>query len=152
MMLSYSLWIYTMNRCIPFSALALAAGLLLGSLPAQAQSLKRPFPEDALRGTLEMTQPPYGRMDDREVRLSPGARILSDNNTVLRPASLVGKEVVVNYKVDGRGQIQMVWILTPEERKEERRTLGVTRNYVFESMIPEPDPRAYKPPVKPAAD
>lgn len=139
-----------MNRCI--TSLALAAGVLLATLPAQAQSLKRPFPQDALRGTFTMTQPPYGRMDDREVRLSPGARILSDSNTVLRPASLVGKEVVVNYRVDGRGQIQTVWILTAEERKEERRTLGVTRNYVFESMLPEPDPRAYKPPVKPAAD
>lgn len=139
-----------MNRCIP--SLLLATGVLLAALPAQAQSLKRPFPPDALRGTLTMTQPPHARMDDREVRLSPGARIMSDNNTVVRPASLVGKEVVVNYKVDGRGQIQMVWILTPEEAKEKRRTLGVERNYVFESMLPQPDPRAYKPPVKPAAD
>jgi len=139
-----------MNRCLP--AIATAAALLLSSLPAQAQSLKRPFPKDALRGTLQMTQPPLARMDDRDVRLSPGARILSDNNTVVRPASLVGKEVVVNYKVDGRGQIQTVWILTPEERKEKRATLGVERNYTFESMQPEPDPRAYKPPVKPASD
>lgn len=139
-----------MNRCIP--SLLLATGVLLAALPSQAQSLKRPFPPDALRGTLTMTQPPHARMDDREVRLSPGARIMSDNNTVVRPASLVGKEVVVNYKVDGRGQIQMVWILTPEEAKEKRRTLGVERNYVFESMLPQPDPRAYKPPVKPGAD
>lgn len=139
-----------MNRCIP--ALLLATGVLLTGLPAQAQSLKRPFPPDALRGKLTMTQPPYARMDDREMRLSPGARIMSDNNTVVRPASLVGKEVVVNYKVDGRGQIQMAWILTPEEAKEKRRTLGVERNYTFESMQPEPDPRAYKPPVKPAAE
>jgi len=138
-----------MNRCLIPATLAV---LLMTGLPAQAQSLKRPFPQDALRGKLTMTQPPYGRMDDREVRLSPGARIMSDNNTVVRPASLVGKELLVNYRVDGRGQIQMVWILTPEEAKEKRRTLGVERNYVFESMLPEPDPRAYKPPVKPAAD
>ena len=139
-----------MNRCLLPATLAVT--LLLAGLPAQAQTLKRPFPPEALRGKLTLTQPPYARMDDRDVRLSPGARILSDNNTVVRPASLVGKEVVVNYKVDGRGQIQTVWILTPEERKEQRPTLGVTRNYVFESMLPEPDPRAYKPPVKPAAD
>ena len=102
-----------MKRCL--AAFTVAASVLMASLPAQAQSLKRPFPKDALRGTLQMTQPPYARMDDRDVRLSPGARILNDNNTVVRPASLVGKEVVVNYKVDGRGQIQTVWILTPEE-------------------------------------
>jgi hypothetical protein len=139
-----------MNRCL--TRALLACTLLLAALPASAQSLKRPFPPEALRGKLTMTQPPYARMDDRDVRLSPGARILSDSNTVVRPASLVGKEVVVNYKVDGRGQIQTVWILTAEEAKEKRRTLGVERNYVFESMLPEPDPRAYKPPVKPAAD
>ena len=39
-----------MKRCL--AAFTVAASVLMASLPAQAQSLKRPFPKDALRGTL----------------------------------------------------------------------------------------------------
>ena len=133
----HSLWIYTMNRCSRRSLLALCAAATATaalSLPAHAQALSRPFPKEALRGTLVMTQPPYLTMDDREGRLSPGARIRNTNNNVVRPASLVQQPQVVNYTIDGRGQVRDVWILTAEEAKEKRAGFGVQRNFSFESQ------------------
>lgn len=122
-----------MKRCLSLTALTLATGLLLGGA-AQAQSVQRPFPKDALRGTLTVLQPPYAQMDDRTVRLSPGARIRNTDNSVVRPSSLVKQELTVNYVMDRRGQVQDVWILSAEEAKEERASLGVVRNYRFESQ------------------
>ena len=147
----HSLWIYTMNRCSRRTLAALlAAATLALSLPAHAQSLKRPFPKEALRGTLVMTQPPYLTMDDRVGRLSPGARIRNTNNNVVRPASLVQQSLTVNYTVDGRGQVRDVWILTAEEAKEKRAGFGVQRNYVFESQQQGATPGSATPATQPA--
>ena len=85
----HSLWTHTMNRCSRRSLLALCAAATATaalSLPAHAQALSRPFPKEALRGTLVMTQPPYLTMDDRVGRLSPGARIRNTNNTLVLSA------------------------------------------------------------------
>lgn len=128
-----------MNRCPTRPLLALCLSLLV-ALPAQAQSLQRPFPKEALRGTLVVTQPPYVKMDDRDGRLSPGARIRNTNNNVVRPSSLLNQKLTVNYTVDGRGQLRDVWILTPEEAKEKRAGFGVERNYVFGSEQPATTP------------
>ena len=92
----------------------------------------------ALRGTLVVVQPPNVTMDDRATRLSPGARIYNTNNSLVMSASLLNKEVVVNYTVDLRDQIQNVWILTEAEAKEKRAGFGVQRNFVFESLQPKP--------------
>ena len=129
----FSLWIYTMKRCSPLAAAALALGLLVGS-SAHAQSVQRPFPKEALRGTLTVVQPPYVQMDDRTTRLAPGARIRGTDNNLMRPAALVKQELTVNYTMDRKGQVQEVWVLTEQEAKEKRATLGVERNYRFESQ------------------
>jgi hypothetical protein len=122
-----------MNRCSPLAAAALALGLLSASA-VHAQSVQRPFPKDALRGTLTVVQPPYVQMDDRTARLAPGARIRGTDNNLLRPAALVKQELTVNYTMDRKGLIQDVWVLTEQEAKEKRATLGVERNYRFESQ------------------
>ncbi|MBT9466992.1 hypothetical protein [Hydrogenophaga sp.] len=128
-----------MNRCSPaFCASTLAALLIALPLSAQAQSGTRDFPAKALRGTLVVVQPPNVTMDDRETRLSPGARIHNTNNTLVLSASLLNQKLVVNYTVDLRDQIQNVWILTEAEAKEKRAGFGVQRNFVFESLQPKP--------------
>ena len=128
-----------MNRCPTSVSTSLLAALLI-ALPftAQAQSGTRDFPAKALRGTLVVVQPPNVTMDDRAVRLSPGARIYNTNNSLVMSSSLLNKEVVVNYTLDLRDQIQNVWILTEAEAKEKRAGFGVQRNYVFESMQTQP--------------
>jgi hypothetical protein len=118
-----------MKRCLSPLLLALAiAG------PAHAQDRSRDFPREALRGDMTVKQPPYIEMDDRVTRLSPGARVLDEGNRLVRPASLLNREVTVNYLLDRRGQVTQAWILTAEEKKEKRAGYGVERNFTFESQ------------------
>ena len=98
-----------MNRCTnPIRSGLLAALLIALPFTVQAQSGTRDFPAKALRGTLVVVQPPNVTMDDRAVRLSPGARIYNTNNSLVMSSSLLNKEVVVNYTLDLRDQIQNV--------------------------------------------
>ncbi len=128
-----------MNRCTPSVNIGLLAALLITlPLSALSQSGTRDFPAKALRGTLVVVQPPNVTMDDRATRLSPGARIYNTNNSLVMSASLLNKELVVNYTLDLRDQVQNVWILTEAEAKEKRAGYGVQRNFVFESMQPKP--------------
>lgn len=128
-----------MNRCLTPLLLALAlAGPAHAQtqtqVPSQAPDQTRSFPREALRGEMTVKQPPYLEMDDRTTRLSPGARVLDENNRLVRPASLLNREVTVNYLLDRRGQVTQAWILTAEEKKEKRAGFGVQRNFTFESM------------------
>ena len=71
-----------MPRCAPQAltaciapvllARALLAMTLAAALPAAAQT-PRPFPVNALRGDLLITQPPEVLINGRPARLSPGA-------------------------------------------------------------------------------
>ena len=67
----------------------LAAAALAVSLPAAAQ-MQRNFPADALRGELQVLQPPEATLNGRPVRLAPGARIRGDNNLVVVSARSPG--------------------------------------------------------------
>ncbi|MBX3610689.1 MAG: hypothetical protein KF871_12410 [Hydrogenophaga sp.] len=118
-----------MNRCFTtlLAALAIAGGV-------HAQESVRKFPKQTLRGELVVKLPPYVEMDERVVRLSPGARIIDTSDRILRSATLVNQTLTVNYLLDKRGQISQVWLLTEAEMKEKRPGYGVERNYTFESQ------------------
>lgn len=75
----------------------------------------RQFPPQALRGTLQVVQPPDILLDGQATRLSPGARIRNTQNTLALSASLVGQTWVVNYTREPLGLVHEVWILTPAE-------------------------------------
>lgn len=127
-----------MNRCLKFSSPALrrAAGLALTavlSLPVAAQAEGRPFPANALRGTLVVTAPPEVLLDGRADRLAPGARIRDAQNLLALSASLVGRELTVNYRRDGAGLLHEVWILSAEEAREKRAGARSARNFLFAS-------------------
>jgi hypothetical protein len=121
----------TMNRCTPapsgafFAARALSVGFLLtlaiGPL-AQAEALPRAFPDTALRGKMTVTQPPEIVLDGQPARLSPGSRIRNVNNTLALSGTLVGLELTVNYTRDSYGLVHEVWILSPNEIAQKRRT------------------------------
>lgn len=108
-----------MNRCVLGSARPLAALLCtllaLAQAPAQAQ-MPRPFPATALRGTLQITQPPEALINGQPARLAPGARIRDEQNLVQLSGRFVGQSLVVHYTLEnGTGLLKDLWILRPDE-------------------------------------
>lgn len=144
-----------MNRCLALfkTPLLFWAVCLMGAtclLPglAEAQGLAvRQFPAKALRGLMEVTAPPNILLDYKPRRLSPGARIKDTKNLIVMSASLVGKELLVNYVADSQGLIHEVWILTPAEAQLKRAGLETLTNIRFQSDLD----AAARPPLPPAS-
>lgn len=120
-----------MIRCLKFrpAPRTMAAALLLtssASLIAPAawaqQAGTRPFPADARRGALVVTEPPVVLLNGRPDHLAPGARIRDAQNLLALSGSLVGQKLLVNYQRDDNGQIKQIWILTPAEARLPQRT------------------------------
>lgn len=124
-----------MNRCsprLPLSLFAAAALLCLGATvllvarPAQAQTQNeatvsgRNFPAGTLRGRLRMLDFPRADLDGRLEVLAPGTRIRNAQNMVVTGSTLLGQDLAVNYLRDAAGQVQQIWVLTPEEASTER--------------------------------
>ena len=99
-----------MLRC----ALLLAASLLAALSTASAQEA-RPFPANALRGVLVVTDPPEVLMNGRTARLSPGSRIRGSDNMQVMSGALVGSKLLVHYTIDTSGLVHNVWILNAAE-------------------------------------
>src|SRR5262249_38345243 len=100
----------TMLRC------ALAATLVAAmALPAAAQPVQRPFPQNALRGEIAFGQPPLITLNGVAARLAPGARIRGQNNMGQLSGELIGAKLIVNYTVELGGLVHDVWILTSDE-------------------------------------
>lgn len=134
-----------MNRCLNapkglfFGLTALIMATTgLAPEPAVAQGMVREFPAAARRGTLEVTQPPNVLLNGQAERLSPGARIKNTNNTLVMSGSLVGQQLVVNYRRDPQGLIHEVWILNDAEAQLKRPGSGPVRNFFFESDTDKP--------------
>ncbi|WP_372656812.1 hypothetical protein [Hydrogenophaga sp.] len=122
-------------RALPHASLfTLGLATLLAVAPgpaAQAQNLQRQFPPKALRGEMVVVQPPRITMDGKAAQLSPGSRIRNTNNTIVLSASLVGKELNVNYVLDSHGSVHEVWILNASEAAKKMPGMGTERNYSF---------------------
>ncbi|WP_229488889.1 hypothetical protein [Pseudoduganella namucuonensis] len=100
------------------TALAILVAALLAP-PAFADG--RPFPANAKRGRMTPAYHPEIVIDGKTRRLAPSARVFNQDNLIQMPASLRGRDIVVNYQEDGDGQIVNVWILTDEEIAAPRR-------------------------------
>jgi hypothetical protein len=98
-----------MYRCA-LAALAVASFVA----PAVAQ-VQRNFPQNALRGTIVIGNPPEIQLNGRDARLGPGARIRGQNNLLQMSAALTGQRLTVNYTVDTLGLVHDVWILRSDE-------------------------------------
>jgi len=94
----------------PFLIVILAA---VCTFPAFA--FNRPFPVNARRGTMSLDSYPAITIDGKVRRLSVGARIWNRKNLIEMPAYLHGSDLTVNYTVNSQGDIDRVWLLTPEE-------------------------------------
>jgi hypothetical protein len=126
---NHSPWIYTMNRCAVVFSVALAF-----ALPAQAQ---RVFESDALRGELVVTAPPEALLNGKPARLSPGVRIRNQQNMIQLSGSLLQQKILVNYTLDGLGQVRDVWMLTEDEARKLPwpRTLEESQRWRFDPTL-----------------
>ena len=93
------------------SVLGLLASLLWLS-PLQAA---REFPQQAQRGTLTSHQYPVYRIGSTNYRLAAGGRIFNQQNLIITPASLPKRSAEVMYRIDFRGELSSIWLLTQEE-------------------------------------
>jgi hypothetical protein len=118
-----------MTRCALALVLALAA-----AVPAHAQ---RVFERTALRGELVVTAPPEAKLNGQPVRLSPGSRIRNPLNQIQLSGTVLGQKLLVNYTLDGFGQVHDVWILSAEEaaRLPWPKTTAEAQAWVFDPTM-----------------
>ena len=88
-------------------ALVLLAASLAG---AQVRSI----PDDARVGQIRHLQEMVVEIDGAAQQLAPGAQIRDASNRIILPIA-IPSGTLVKYLVDANGQVQRVWILTPEE-------------------------------------
>jgi len=86
--------------------------LLLAAPLASAQV--RGIPEDARVGEIRHLQEMVVEIDGAAQQLAPGAQIRDASNRLIPPTA-IPPGTRVKYLVDAAGQVQKVWILTPEE-------------------------------------
>jgi hypothetical protein len=117
-----------MNRCLrALSALAVLAALSLDSMAQTSPTAQvitdsngnsvavRTFPSTAVRGTLQVVQPPEVLFNNMVARLSPGARIRGANGMLLMSASAVGQTLQVMTVLDSQSMLHDVWVLNETE-------------------------------------
>ena len=92
----------------------LAALLILLSTAAAAQQFLRSIPADAKRGVMTHVHDTIVEIDGKPARLSQGAQIRSQMNTIVLPTALPPKSLV-RFQVDQAGHVHRAWILTPQE-------------------------------------
>lgn len=122
------------------SAAWLACSLLFAGVPAAAQVQPglggmRNFPDAALRGTLTLTSASEATLNGRTIRMAPGMRLLSPQNTLVMLHTVLGQTYKVNYVIEtSTGMLITAWILTEGEAEQPRKGSDtVERNYRAES-------------------
>ncbi len=110
----------------------LAATLLWAALPAAAQvqpglGLTRPFPDAALRGTLSFATPSEALLNGKPIRVAPGMRLFSPQNSLVMAHTVLGKTFKVNYVTEvSTGMLHAAWILTEGEAAQPRKGSDTT--------------------------
>jgi len=95
---------------------------LLATLAFSAIAAERDFPVSTLRGKLTITNYPNVTMSGNTLRLSPGSRIWNTQQLTQIPNSLGADTYLVNYTLNAQGDIDRVWILTPDEASQKIET------------------------------
>ena len=94
-----------------------AAALFAGAAVAQMRTL----PADAERGTIRHVREMLVELDGREVLLSPAATIRDRHNLIIVPTALPAEGAIAEYLLGADGQVQRVWLLTPEEAAMDKK-------------------------------
>jgi len=121
-------------------AVGLGCAMLWGPLPASAQvqgalGVSRTFPDAALRGTLTITATSDATLNGRPIRMAPGMRLFSPQNSLIMAHMVLGQSFKVNYLIEpSTGMLQSAWILSQGEADQPRKgSDSVERNYRAES-------------------
>jgi len=121
-----------MKRCLAsltrhgLLALAVAATCGMAVIPAHAQvqgalGNARTFPDAALRGTLVITGASDATINGQAIRMAPGMRLFSPQNTLILAHQVLGQEFIVNYLIENStGMLQSAWILSQGEARQPR--------------------------------
>ncbi|ART47323.1 hypothetical protein [Acidovorax carolinensis] len=121
-------------------ALGTAAVVLLTSPAAMAQvpagmGMARNFPEAALRGNLTINGTSDATLNGNAIRMAPGMRLLSPQNTLVMAHTVLGQSFKVNYVIEpSTGMLISAWILTKAEASQPHKgSDSVVRNFRTES-------------------
>lgn len=115
----------------------LALALLCGVTATLAQvpmglGGTRTFPDAALRGTLTLNTVSEATLNGRVIRVAPGMRLLSPQNTLVMLHSVLGQSFKVNYVIENStGMLLTAWILTEGEAAQSRKGPGDTVQFNF---------------------
>lgn len=95
----------------------------------------RNFPEAALRGALTVTSANEARLNGQTIRMAPGMRLFSPQNTLVMMHTVLGQQFTVNYLIENStGMLLTAWILSNAEAAQKRAgSDSVQRNFTFES-------------------
>ena len=91
---------------------SLLALVLTGVIAACGSSNR--LADGSMLGTMTTGQVPLVTIDGKEMRMAPGARIMSAGNTSITP-NQVPPASRVRYKLDASGQVSQVWLLPAEK-------------------------------------
>ena len=87
----------------------------LQTATAQLSSQTRKLPEKVKYGELLVVLPPLVKLNGKDDRLAPGARIYGKDNLLVLSGTLVNKPVKVAYIKDTYSLLHQIWILTDAE-------------------------------------
>ncbi|MBT9513214.1 MAG: hypothetical protein IV104_12780 [Acidovorax sp.] len=115
---------------------ALACSVLATAMPAAAQmqpglGMNRPFPESAQRGTLTLSTTSDAVLNGKSIRMAPGMRLFSPQNTLIMAHSVLGQTFKVNYVLENStGMLHAAWILTEREAAQPRKGSDAITNNI----------------------
>src|SRR5687768_4815901 len=95
--------------------------LITGALAFSAWAQLRAIPPDTKRGELTHLRESLVQLDDKQLRLAPGALIRDTNNVIILP-TMVPTKAVVRYQIDNQGMLSKAWILSPQEVAQDKPT------------------------------
>jgi hypothetical protein len=103
-----------MSSLVRSVRLLMTLALALGLGAAAAQVSVRTLPEDARRGYLSFVQGNVVSLDGKQIKLAPGGQIRGPSNLLVLP-TMLPRNSLVKYQLDGGGNLFRAWILTPQE-------------------------------------
>ena len=84
----------------------------------------RNFPDAAERGTLTILGVQRARLNSRDIRMAPGMRLFSPQNTLVQRHTVIGQTYKVNYVLEtSTGMLHAAWILSEAGRPKPLQTL-----------------------------
>ncbi|MFZ6653628.1 hypothetical protein [Undibacterium sp. TJN19] len=99
--------------------LMMLASVTLTGLPSLAQVPDvRTFPPNTKRGVLNMDNYPDVIVDGKLKYTVPATRFYDDQNMLILPTYVTGNYLIINYTENEFNELQKIWILTADERRQ----------------------------------